>query len=141
MSRRLTATSRAIRRLHERYASHVALLVYGSLSALVLSMSFAGATLNEAYLTILDLSVILGLVQYVYMYASLLSLLFRRRHVRRPRPRRRCCRGVSGIATTLLGTGFAFVPTRQVERVWLFELKLTGFCMLLMGIGARPRRQ
>ena len=44
--------------------------------------------------------------------------------------------GLGGMVTTLLGTAFAFVPTRQVEHVWLFELKLAGSCVLLMGIGA-----
>jgi amino acid transporter len=129
---------RAIGRLHERYASpHVALLVSGSLCALALWMSFAGATLNEAYLTILDLSVILGLVQYVYMYASLLSLLFHRRHMQTLFSRTALLvAGLGGMATTLLGTAFAFVPTRQVEHAWLFELKLVGSCLFLMGVGA-----
>jgi amino acid transporter len=129
---------RAIGRLHDRYASpHVALLVSGSLCALALWMSFAGATLNEAYLTILDLSVILGLVQYVYMYASLLSLLFHRRHVQTLFSRTALLvAGLGGMATTLLGTAFAFVPTRQVEHAWLFELKLVGSCLFLMGVGA-----
>ena len=129
---------RALARLHPRYASpHVALYVYGLLCALALWMSFAGATLSEAYLTILDLSVILGLLQYVYMYASLLALLLRHRD--RPtlfRRRTLLLAGSSGMATTLLGTAFAFVPTRQVEHVWLFELKLAGSCLLLMGVGA-----
>ena len=129
---------RPIGRLHPRYASpHIALLVCGALCALALAMSFAGATLNEAYLTILDLSVILGLVQYAYMYAALLSLLLRRRDIKTLLNRTTLAiAGVSGLATTLLGTAFAFVPTRQVEHVWLFELKLAGSCVLLMGIGA-----
>ena len=45
---------------------------------MALCMSFAGAGLNEAFLTILDLSVILSLFQYLYMYSSLLALVFRR---------------------------------------------------------------
>jgi len=64
-------------RLHPRHASpHIALLLCGGLCALALAVSFAGAGLNEAFMTILDLSVILSLLQYLYMYASLLALAF-----------------------------------------------------------------
>jgi amino acid transporter len=129
---------RALARLHPRYASpHVALLVYGALCAIALAMSFAGATLNEAYLTILDLSVILGLLQYVYMYASLLALLLRHRQLQTYFSRTTLgIAGCCGMVTTLLGTAFTFVPTRQVEHVWLFEFKLVGSCVLMLGIGA-----
>jgi hypothetical protein len=37
---------------------------------------------------------------------------------------------------TLLATATAFVPTRQVEHLGLFELKLFGFCGIVLGAGA-----
>lgn len=125
-------------RLHPRYASpHIALLLCGGLCAITLWMSFARAGLNEAFTTILDLSVILSLVQYLYMFGSLLALVFRRRHLKTffKRPLLAAA-GICGILSTLVATGFAFVPTRQVEHVWLFELKLASFCAVVMGLGA-----
>jgi amino acid transporter len=124
-------------RLHRRYGTpHVALLGTGALCALALWLSFAGATLNEAFLTILDLAVILSLAQYLYMYSSLLSLVFRHGHLKTMFGRRTLIiAGISGLMTTLFATGFAFVPSREVEHVWIFELKLGGACLLMMSVG------
>jgi amino acid transporter len=129
---------RVFARLHPRYASpHVALLLCGGLCAIALCVSFAGAGLNEAFLTILDLSVILSLLQYLYMYASLLALVFRRRDIDLFFGRTTLAvSGISGICVTLLATGCAFVPTRQVTHLGLFELKLFGFCGVVLGAGA-----
>jgi amino acid transporter len=124
-------------RLHPRYASpHVALLLCGGLCGLALLMSFAGAGLNEAFLTILDLSVILSLLQYLYMYTSLLALVFRRRDLQLYFHRTMlAAAGITGICVTSLATVCAFVPTRQVEHLGLFEGKLFGFCAIVLGSG------
>lgn len=124
-------------RLHPRYASpHIALLLCGALCALALYMSFAGAGLNEAFVTILDLSVILSLLQYLYMYSSLLALVFKRRDLDLCFSRTAlAAAGVTGICVTLIATASAFVPTRQIEHLWLFEGKMFGFCVIVLGSG------
>ncbi len=128
---------RVFARLHPRYASpHTALLLCGGLCALALCLSFAGAGLNEAFLTILDLSVILSLFQYLYMYASLLALVLRRRDAKLFFSR--CTlvvSGISGLCVTSVATVSALVPTRQVTHLWLFELKLLGFCGFVLAAG------
>ena len=100
-------------------------------------MSFAGAGINEAFQTILDLSVILSLLQYLFMFASLIAL------VRRPAGRTLYFRrwilaaaGISGLCTIMVATACAFIPTRQVENLGLFELKLIAVTVLVMGAGA-----
>lgn len=99
-------------------------------------MSFAGSGLNEAFLTILDLSVILSLFQYLYMYASLLALVFRRRDLDLFFSRTTLAvSGISGLCVTLVATASALVPTRQVTHLALFELKLLGFCGFVLGAG------
>jgi amino acid transporter len=127
----------AFARLHPRYASpHIALLLCGGLCAVALYLSFAGAGLNEAFLTILDLSVILSLLQYLYMYSSLLALVFRRRDLDLYFSRiTLAAAGITGICVTLLAAACAFVPTRQVEHLGLFEAKLFGFCAIVLGTG------
>jgi amino acid transporter len=129
---------RVFARLHPRHASpHIALLLCGGLCALALAVSFAGAGLNEAFMTILDLSVILSLLQYLYMYASLLALAFGRRDIDLFFSRTTLAiAGTAGMCVTLLATASAFVPTRQVEHLGLFELKLFGFCGIVLGAGA-----
>jgi glutamate:GABA antiporter len=128
---------RAFGRLHPRYASpHIALLLCGALCALALYMSFAGAGLNEAFLTILDLSVILSLLQYLYMYASVLALVARRGDLELHFSRKTLVlSGVTGLCVTLLATACALVPSRQVEHLGLFELKLLGFCGFVIATG------
>jgi glutamate:GABA antiporter len=127
----------AFGRLHPRYASpHMALLLCGGLCAIALYTSFAGAGLNEAFLTILDLSVILSLLQYLYMYSSLLALVFRGRQLDLHFSRLTlAAAGITGICVTSLATVCAFVPSRQVEHLGLFEGKLLGFCAIVLGTG------
>ena len=53
-------------RLHPRYATpYVALIVHASLSALFLAMSFVGAQVKEAFVTMLDLAVVLQLIPFL----------------------------------------------------------------------------
>ena len=124
--------------LHSRYQTpHVALLTFAALCSVSLAMSFAGATLNEAFLTILDLAVILTLAQYLFMYSSLLALVFRHRHLGTHFPRRvLATAGCIGFATTVFGTIVAFIPSGDVAHVWQFELKLgaSSLAMVVTGI-------
>src|ERR1700688_2476014 len=70
------------------------------------------------------------------MYSSLLSLVFRHRHLKTMFGRRTLIiAGIGGLMTTLFATGFAFVPSREVEHVWMFESKLWGACLLMLGAG------
>ncbi len=43
---------------------------------------------------------------------------------------------IGGLAATIVGGAVAFVPPRQVESVWRFELKMVGNCTVFMGIAA-----
>lgn len=126
----------ALGRLHPRYATpYVALLTHGALSSLFVAMSFVGSTVKEAYVTLLDLAVVLQLLPFLYLYAALIRLsataapapLFFRRFTLRVAG---CC----GLATTALGMIVAFVPSRQVESVWLFELKMLVGCGFFLGL-------
>ena len=129
---------RIFARLHSRYLTpHVALLTFAALCSVSLAMSFAGATLNEAFLTILDLAVILTLAQYLFMYSSLLALVFRHRAMPTHFPRRLLAiAGSVGLATTVFGTVVAFIPSEAVAHVWQFELKLgaSSVAMVVTGI-------
>jgi len=138
-------------KLHPRFATpYVALIVHAALSSLFVAMSFVGATVKEAYVTMLDLAVILQLVPFLYMYAALVRLAAGAAsdsaHYKR---RTLWLAGVSGFSMTALGMVLAFVPSRNIESVWLFELKMLSGSALFIAVaifffkvyGARKSRE
>lgn len=129
---------RALGRVHPRYASpYVALIVHAALSSFFVAMSFVGASVREAYVTMLDLAVVLQLVPFLYMYAALVRLAGRGRSEQGHYGSRVLWfAGVSGFSSTALGMVLAFVPSRQVDSVWLFELKLVVGCFLFLALAA-----
>jgi amino acid transporter len=120
----------------KHHTPHVALMGIAALSSALIVMSFMGeASVREAYVTLLDLAVVLQMFSYLYLYASLARVAFGR--VRGDglfgRSRLRFA-AVSGLITTALGTVVAFVPSRHVESVWRFELKMFITCALFMAV-------
>lgn len=126
----------ALGRLHPRFATpHVALLVHAALSSVFVVMSFYGATVKEAYVTLLDLAVVLQLVPFLYLYAVLIRIAVKGpRDAGRYSPAKLWLAGMSGLLTTALGMIVAFVPSRQIESVWLFELKMLLGCAIFLGM-------
>jgi glutamate:GABA antiporter len=122
----------ALGRVHPRFATpYVALAVHAALSTAFLALSFLGASVREAYVTLLDLAVVLQLVPYLYLHAALLKYS----SASAPAPLRYSKRtlrlaGLAGFTSTALGMIVAFVPSRQIESVLLFEAKM------LLGTGA-----
>ena len=128
----------ALGKVHPRFSSpYVSLILYGVLCSIVIVMSFAGVTVKEAYLTMLDLAVILGLLQYVYMYASLIRFASGKEPASSYYYKRGVLltAGVIGFVTTSLGMILAFIPSRQIDSIWKFEAKLIFFCALFLGVG------
>jgi glutamate:GABA antiporter len=131
----------ALGRLHPRYKTpHVALIAQSAVCALFLAMSFAGAAVKEAFITMLDLSAVLNLVPYVYIFAAILMLTSNKKAKLRP-----CGRfsnytlrtiGSVGLFTTLLAIAVVFVPSKQVGSVPLFELKMFSGSLFFLGLGA-----
>jgi hypothetical protein len=81
----------------------------------------------------LEKQIVRTLMQYLFMFAL----------VRRPAARTLYFRrwiltlaGISGLCTIVVATTCAFIPTRQVENLGLFELKLITVTILVMGTGA-----
>src|SRR6185295_8693572 len=95
------------------------------LCTLIVSMSFIGATVKEAYVTLLDLSVVLQMLSYLYLYATLLAVAIRGTsrsgHFSNRRIR---FAALSGLTATTLGLVVAFVPSHQITSIWIFELKM-----------------
>ena len=131
----------ALGKLHSRYKTpYVALITQSTVCAIFLAMSFAGAAVKEAFITMLDLSAVLNLVPYVYIFAAILMLTSNKNAAMRPRGRfsNYTLRtfGSVGLLTTLLAIFVVFVPSKQVGSVPLFELKMFSGSLFFLGLGA-----
>lgn len=123
-------------KVHTRHHSpHVALIMFGVLATSIIAMSFIGASVQEAYLTLLDLAVALQMISYIYLFLSLLKRAFSKsstpRYFKRPILQ---LASLAGFSTATLGFAMAFVPTRQISSIGSFELKMfltLGFILAL----------
>jgi amino acid transporter len=125
-------------KLHPEYATpHVALIVHGTFSAIFLAMSFVGAGVKEAFVTMLDLAVVLQLVPFLYMYGAVLKLAKKSAagegYYSRPKL---LVAGSCGLATTMLAIGVAFIPSHQITSIGLFETKMVSGTLLFIGLAA-----
>jgi amino acid transporter len=129
---------KSLGKVHPRYHSpHIALAMFGLLASLIIAMSFIGASVKEAYLTLLDLAVALQMISYTYLFLTLLRRSFSRstRVLCFPRPFLKVVASV-GLVTAVLGFTMAFVPSRQIESIFWFEVKMAGTLALFLALAA-----
>ncbi len=120
----------AIGRVHPRYQSpYVALTLQGGVATFFILMSFVGAGVEEAYLVLLDTTLLVYFLPYLYMFAAYLRV------GGTPINLRRLIVGGSGLAATLLAMGLALVPPEEAASAWLFEFKVLGGFLLFLGVG------
>lgn len=127
---------RALGKVHPRYGSpHVALAMFGVLASAIIAMSFIGASVKEAYLTLLDLSVALQMISYLYLFLAFARAAF----TQDAQPRRFSrivlrAASAMGLLATAVALGMAFVPSRQIKSVWSFESKMILTLILFLGM-------
>ena len=124
-------------KLHPRFATpHIALIGIAVLSSCLIAMSFAGqSTVKEAYVTLLDLAVVVQMISYFYIYASLARVAFGKTAGQGFYGKWRIrFAALSGLATTVLGLIVAFIPSHQVDSVARFELKMFVSCAVFIGL-------
>jgi glutamate:GABA antiporter len=127
---------KALGNVHPKYGTpHIALMAIAMLSSLLVSMSFIGSSVKEAYLTLLDLSVVLQMLSYLYLYATMARIAFGKRAGDGLYSKRRLrFAAASGLAATSLGMIVAFVPSRQIDSIWRFELKMFLTCAIFLAL-------
>lgn len=119
-------------RLHPRYNTpYVALTIFAILSALLIVMSNVGASVGEAFLTLLSISVVLQLVPNVYMFLALIK------HARAQkgtgRSRYAFINGCSGLGASLVGMALAFLPSDETPHILSYEIKLISAFFIVVG--------
>jgi glutamate:GABA antiporter len=120
---------------------HVALLIQGILATLVLLTAISGSAIHEAYLMLIDMTVILSFLPLLYMFAALPVL--RRRGAGHPGdialipggPFTCWLVGGTGFLITLLALILAMVPPADSSRPALFAIKVIGGSVALIIVG------
>ena len=132
-------------RVHPRFHTpYIALTVFAVLSTLLILMSYLGASVSEAYLTLLSISVVLQLIPNVYMFAALI----RQAWAQQAETKRRSyivVNGFAGLLSSVVGICLAFVPAEVTAHIWTYELKLIFAIGTVLGVAlllyARTKRK
>ena len=122
-------------------APHVALLTQGILATLVLLTAISGSAIHEAYLMLIDMTVILSFLPLLYMFAALPVL--RRRASGLPGDIALIPGGLltcwlvggTGFVITLLALVLAMVPPADSPSPTLFAIKVIGGSVVLIIVG------
>jgi glutamate:GABA antiporter len=120
---------------------YVALLTQGALASLVLLAAISGSAIHDAYLILIDMTVILSLLPLLYMFAALPVL--RRRTADKPVNIVLIPGGLfacwliggTGFLVTLLALALAMVPPADSSSPTLFVIKVVGGCATLLAAG------
>jgi glutamate:GABA antiporter len=129
----------ALGRLHQRYGTpHVALITQGVLTSLMLLAALSGSTIHEAYVILIDMTVIMSLLPLLYILLAFPVLC---RHSDEHRaglklsPAACWLAGLSGFAVTTLAIVTSMIPPSDDPHPGLFLLKVIGGTAFLIGIG------
>ncbi len=117
-------------RVHPRWATPwISMLIFGALASLLLLAIQLGDTAQAAYQTIVSLMVISGFLPFLYIFASAWKAGNR-------------LSAVSGASVSALAILCAVIPTGDIHRIWLFELKLAlGTAAVILSAFFVYRRQ
>lgn len=132
----------ALGRTHPKYGTpHVALITQGLVVTLILMAIATGSSIQDAYIILLDLAIILSFIPFLYMFAAL------------PVLRNRAggnnegiflvpfgkvgpyLIGTLGFSATLLSVILAFIPPAGTANPGLFVAKISGATLLFIGVG------
>ena len=125
-------------RVHPRYATpYAALILQGTVSAVLVILNFVGAGVQETFQKLLSLAVVLQLVPFVYMFGALVKFA-----ITESMPKGQYGRatlflaGVSGLLNTILGIALVFFPAQQITSLFQYELWMVGMTLLCIGLAA-----
>jgi amino acid transporter len=133
---------KSLGRIHPTWGSpYVALITQGVVVSLLMMAAVTESTIEEAYIMLLDLSIILYFVPFLYMFAALPVLRMKAAGNNE---------GIQlvpfgalgpwligglGFAATLLSVILAFIPPEESSNPGLFMLKVGGGCVAFIGAG------
>lgn len=133
----------AFGRVHPRWRTpYVAILVQGVLALIFLLISVLGKGMKveAAFLILLDTSLLIYFIPYVYLFICFLS------HCRRARAQNHVLKvpggwsgalliGLSGLFVTLFSMAATLVPPPDTPNPWVFEAKVIGGTIFFVMLG------
>ncbi len=133
---------KALGRIHPRWGSpYIALIMQGILSSLLLLAAVSGSTTKEAYWILLDMTILLTFLPFLYLFAALpvlrmQSLQADKKHNRIPGglPTIWVVAGL-GFSATLLSIVFALTSSAQSKNPEFFFLKVLGGAIIIILVG------
>ena len=128
-------------KLHPRWKTPwISILIQAGISAIILILTTYVTTVKKGYLFLVDMSVILYFIPFLYMYAAAIRLAYR--------PDRQISSqavlvpggkpgvwiaGLLGFIVTLGSMGLAMVPAEDVKNIPLFEFSLVAATAIAIG--------
>jgi glutamate:GABA antiporter len=123
-------------KVHPRYHTpYVALIVHATVSAILVVLSLSSSGVEETFQRLLSLAVVLQLIPFLYIFASLLRIALRSETAqgRFSKPTLLLA-GTSGLLTTLLATALTFFPAQQITSVLAYETWMCGGTATFIGL-------
>ena len=138
----------AFGRLHDRYRTpHVALMVQGVaasvlfLASVFISIGGEQTTIQESYDILINLTILIYFVPYLYLFAAWIRL--RQREPTVAEDAMTMVGGLQavwliagcGFLATLIAIGLVFVPPPDTDSIFNYQTNLVGQALLLFAIG------
>ncbi len=127
-------------KLHPKWHTpYIAILFQGIFSSLFIVIAIIGSSVSEAYNVLLDMTIIIYFIPYIYMFLSLIAIRKRETVEKSIIPGGMTgvwIVGLTGLSVTLFSIFLAFLPPGGTVNVFLYELKLIGgsFIFILLAI-------
>lgn len=119
--------------VHPKYGTpHVSMLVQGAFATVFLVISAYGSKVKELYLLLLDFNVIVYFIPYVYLFVAYFALM---RKGSIPGSTRGYLAAFFGFASTTVSIFLSLAPPKDAGSVWVYEAKLVGGCIVMIGSG------
>jgi amino acid transporter len=129
-------------KIHPRFKTpYVALMMQGLVMSILFLASIMGSTVEESFLILLDMSIILYYIPILYMFASMIPHHLRNTGgegiigIFKKRPALVWITVGLGFSITLFSTIIAAVPTQEIEDKTMFVVKVVGGAFVLVSLG------
>jgi amino acid transporter len=133
----------AFGKIHSKWKTPwVSILVQATISGAILLLIQVNETANSAYQILVDAAVILYFIPFLYMYAAVIKLAYRKDRAANQEavliPGGRTgvwIAGLMGLVVVVVGIVLSLIPPDESANKWVFEVKLVGGTAASVAIG------